>query len=491
MKLTRRQDEKGAALAIGLIFLLLASIVAVSAMRGSNLQEKMTSNTNHKARSLMMAEMAASDLAKRASSDGFWENTESSSLSFSEITEEFNSIVSRNNTNDLGASVEPVYWDDENDFLVAVIVGESLVDNKKAGETRIRLGISEPSISIKGPCGGGICAQGKITWSGKTEIEGTMHSNVGIEGNHLTIRGDDSKISARGEIEIGGDIVIEGSLTEAQAVIPNSELVTVPSAREFIACYVDATQENGGAVDGTEISNIYKDWVNSGEAPSDGSGDPFKDYCLYYHGFFVQQLGRPLDDDDFTEENKDEIFPFRQDDVVVMEVDGDGVPDAPGIECQSRTQGGGGGGGNDDVKDVDLGGKVFFCDANLRVDDSTNIKDGVLMATGNLRLNGSSVLGDDGDVTVGFYVGGDIEFNGKRDAFGLFWADGNLTQSGGSTIEGSVVVGGGVDIEEITDGDADFRGGVVFKQRELTGNLPRPTRQEITPARIAQWREIL
>jgi type II secretory pathway pseudopilin PulG len=56
----RRHHEKGAALIIALILISVASLIAVSSMRGSRTQEMMTSNQNNKLISHMAAEAGAS-----------------------------------------------------------------------------------------------------------------------------------------------------------------------------------------------------------------------------------------------------------------------------------------------------------------------------------------------------------------------------------------------------------------------------------------------
>jgi len=53
--------QQGAILIISLLLLLVASIVTVSSMRGSNMQERMTSNQHNQAVAFMAAEAAASD----------------------------------------------------------------------------------------------------------------------------------------------------------------------------------------------------------------------------------------------------------------------------------------------------------------------------------------------------------------------------------------------------------------------------------------------
>lgn len=61
--------ESGFALVLGLIFVLVASMSAVTLMRGSVMQEQMTANMNHKAISFMAAEAGANKLVRKLPKD--------------------------------------------------------------------------------------------------------------------------------------------------------------------------------------------------------------------------------------------------------------------------------------------------------------------------------------------------------------------------------------------------------------------------------------
>lgn len=68
--------QSGAVLIIGLILMLVASIVAMSSMRGSSLQENLTASVNNKAISHMAAEAGGAAfwdwLQNRAQSPSDW-----------------------------------------------------------------------------------------------------------------------------------------------------------------------------------------------------------------------------------------------------------------------------------------------------------------------------------------------------------------------------------------------------------------------------------
>lgn len=60
--MTNRRKQSGAALAIGLILLVVATLVTLAGLQGANLQERMTSNQTSTSAAYMAAELGASDL---------------------------------------------------------------------------------------------------------------------------------------------------------------------------------------------------------------------------------------------------------------------------------------------------------------------------------------------------------------------------------------------------------------------------------------------
>ncbi|WP_143097622.1 pilus assembly PilX family protein [Modicisalibacter xianhensis] len=88
----------------------------------------------------------------------------------------------------------------------------------------------------------------------------------------------------------------------------------------------------------------------------------------------------------------------------------------------------------------DMGGKTYFCNGELTVSGSFN--NVTLFANGNIDHNGASNLSDQQSVDVAMFSTGSIAFNGKNDAYGVFWADGDITQNGSSVIGGSMISGG-------------------------------------------------
>ncbi|WP_170064082.1 PilX N-terminal domain-containing pilus assembly protein [Halomonas heilongjiangensis] len=98
----------------------------------------------------------------------------------------------------------------------------------------------------------------------------------------------------------------------------------------------------------------------------------------------------------------------------------------------------------------DLQGVTYFCPGKLVLSGSFN--NATFFADGDVDHNGSSNLSDSESVDVGIFATGNIEFNGQNDAYGVFWADGKMTQNGSSIIGGSMVSGG----------DMTLNGGFTF-----------------------------
>lgn len=92
------------------------------------------------------------------------------------------------------------------------------------------------------------------------------------------------------------------------------------------------------------------------------------------------------------------------------------------------------------------GGRVYYCNGIMTVNGS--IKNAIIMATGDITQNGSSVLGAVGGevlVTTALIAGGNIQIGGSNNTYGYFWADGNITQTGSSLVGGRLIAGGTIE----------------------------------------------
>lgn len=108
----------------------------------------------------------------------------------------------------------------------------------------------------------------------------------------------------------------------------------------------------------------------------------------------------------------------------------------------------------DDLDDED----VVYCDGDLVVGGgSVENREVTLVSTGNVTMNGATSSSPPDEAEIGLYVisGGNIEFNGSTDNYGVFWAAGSVRQNGNSSLFGSIVSGnvirsnGGIDFTSI------------------------------------------
>lgn len=111
-------------------------------------------------------------------------------------------------------------------------------------------------------------------------------------------------------------------------------------------------------------------------------------------------------------------------------------------------------------------GDTVLCEGNLSVGSgSVHGKQITLVATGSVSMSGSTTTTSPTDTAIGLFVvaGGNINFSGSTDNYGVFWAGGYVSQSGSSRLYGSIVAGdyiqssGGIrftSINNVTNRDA-------------------------------------
>lgn len=116
-------------------------------------------------------------------------------------------------------------------------------------------------------------------------------------------------------------------------------------------------------------------------------------------------------------------------------------------------------------------GSVYYCNGDVTT--SGNFSNVTILARGNVTHNGASNLGS-GALTVAIIASRNITLNGSSDTYGVFWADGNVTQNGSSVLGGSVVAGG----------DITFNGNFTYRKNDNFGDLGLPR-----TAKISSWTE--
>lgn len=111
-------------------------------------------------------------------------------------------------------------------------------------------------------------------------------------------------------------------------------------------------------------------------------------------------------------------------------------------------------------------GATVFCDGNMSVGSgSVEGRQITLVATQSVAMRGATTTTSPANTEIGLFVvaGGNIEFSGRTDNYGVFWAGGHVRQSGTSRLYGSIVAGsfiqssGGIvftSINNVTNRDA-------------------------------------
>lgn len=251
--------QRGAVLFVSLILLLVSSIIAVSSMRGSGMQEKMVANQNQQSVALLAAETGAGEFWSWISSTTVdWDNQ-----GWRDSWQNETSIpTARAGTPMLGDSgyywIEPADVDWESDRVVVLVHGIALSGGGETlARTSMRLEFLKPVPEPINPAFMvGALAGGNLIISGNADITGSAHANgnfkvTGRGGSSLNDRdGFDedgnlvtyqSTVSAAGTAEMSG--AAEG------AVISAAPSVTIPSARE----YIDSNKGGGAVINSCSI----------------------------------------------------------------------------------------------------------------------------------------------------------------------------------------------------------------------------------------------
>lgn len=244
-----RHAQRGAALLVGVILTMVTAMVALSSMRGSQFQEGMTANLNHKAIAFTAAEAGASEFFK-------WLSTEQANNSIDWENPDWQNKWQKSNSGPIQTSASgdnkagdkgffwiaptDVTWNP--DFVKVVITGQSGPSADNA------LGRAQIAIQLQRPTSGGphpafmtgLLANKDIDIKGNANLQGSAHAN----GN-FGVTGGNSSLNDRTKIDEEGNTVTLASKVSAKEtasmskvnqdkVISNANLVDVPSAKEYI-----------------------------------------------------------------------------------------------------------------------------------------------------------------------------------------------------------------------------------------------------------------
>lgn len=256
------RSQKGAALAVSLILLVVATLAAIAATRGSHMQERMTSNQNNKAISLMAAEAGATE---------FWnwlgDEQESGTMDWDDATwrNGWQASIPTDQTGNHNAGQFGYYWLDPDDidwqpgFVRVMISGQSGPDNlNPLGRTRVELRFDRPMSSNVDPAFmRGLLAHGNIGIQGNANLTGSGHAN----GNFNVTGGNSSLNDRTGVDDEGNPITMTASVSghgsasmsgggvNQDHVVSGAQTVTVPSA----SAYINANRDNQGVINSCSI----------------------------------------------------------------------------------------------------------------------------------------------------------------------------------------------------------------------------------------------
>lgn len=253
------RPQRGAALIVGLILLLVGSIVALASMRGSTLQEGMTANLNNKAISFMAAEAGATAFWQWLSTGGFdWEDD-----SWHDDWQQAGiptDDAEAQNMGDFGH-----FWIDPAEVLwsasaVTVTVNglSRLGADAPIAETRLRLEFALPTPGDVLPAfRAGLLSDHDITINGDATLTGSAHANgdfTNMSGSStLNDRSgtdaDGNPITLASTVSAHGDVTMHHDVGTAESKLSNVPQIDVPSAADHIA----ANMGNAGVINSCTI----------------------------------------------------------------------------------------------------------------------------------------------------------------------------------------------------------------------------------------------
>lgn len=422
--------QKGAALIFGLVFLLITTVLTVASMRGSNLQERMTSNLNHQTISFATAERGASEAVHLLTSEHFWNDgpgvrlTTETSLEAQTHSDSGYPLSNGGDTDaklhrglteylypdSIGADrsarhfVESAHWNAETGQLDVSITGESLTGDQVSGRSTIRVNISlvleERTETVFDK---GLVAAGNIELEAPITLRGKAHTNADVmtSGHQITLddtAGFRAGLSAAGRIRGVGDCEIDSdNCLDPEHVTDGAKSLRIPSALEAIACLVDDAS----------LSNGFRHWSPEVEKT-------FSGYCKVI-----------LEEKSFRISRSGMTDIVKPEEIIVL-------TDCA-VELLASAE--------DSDESIDLLGEVYFCDGDFHAEGST-LRNGTILATGDMVLESATSIDMTEEIDTAFLAGGHITMEGAGTVAGIFWADAGITNADGGTIRGQLMAGG-------------------------------------------------
>lgn len=245
----RRGQQQGAALIVGLILLLVATIVTLASMRDTGMQERMTANQDLKAVSQMAAESGATAFMQWASNP----TTVAGANTWQAVIP--TAAAGNPNVGTKGyffANPADVSWNGNQ--VTAKITGLAKADNSADALSRsfVRVTASLPTPGGPNPIfGAGLLADNDIDIHGNAQLNGSAHANgnFGVTGGNSSHTG--GTLSAGGTVSMSGADSANIRQGAAQVEVPavtSDYLASMQAAAYQQSCNLNLSGDQGGKI---------------------------------------------------------------------------------------------------------------------------------------------------------------------------------------------------------------------------------------------------
>ncbi|RTR01455.1 pilus assembly PilX family protein [Halomonas nitroreducens] len=433
------KSQKGMALIVSLIVLVVAALLGLSSYQSSQLEERMAGNHRFSVSALQAAEVGINkmlgsvvaysyspgsefcdDMGGALSATGF--TSEGAGYTFSDDVAGGDLDVSYKAYMECGGSGHVL------GFSRGAVFNS---DGDELSARRVRVEIVPPGYDyINSMLGNG------INLTGNSTIVGDVHSNTDVTLSLQATGNPEDRVVSEGSITSTGDMNIDGSdspdageCTDVVCAASGVPARDIPSAQDRIDKAKKLLLEDEGIL----TLSAY-----TGDNPTNPDNPPEYDPII-----------NPLDEEgnSITVDN-DEIK------ILPHDANGDCDIDAAGEFAPVAVTPDDGPG---------MGSKIYHCPGVLTV---TGDFGGVtIMAEGGFVHNGAISIGDTGEIDTFVVSGGNIELNGGTgtETYAAFLSEGDFIQNGDSKVYGTIVATGSI----------TANGGMDFEARE-TGKILVP-----------------